>query len=139
MLARAYQDTTAFDHAADGLLQPTRIPRRRAIVSAEATDDAFRQKLRNEMSGTSRLDDEAAAELNNRVAKQIVEQIVKEPIAAGGTMSDVMMLCESVIVGVFLECFQFGSDVKVLNLIVGRVKERLAKVRLEDLKPKGNG
>jgi hypothetical protein len=91
------------------------------------------------MSGNSRLDDDAAAELHNRLAKQIVEQIVKEPIAAGGTMSDVMLLCESVLVGVALGCFQLGSDIKVLDAIVGRVKERLAKVRLEDLKPKGNG
>ena len=29
--------------------------------------------------------------------------------------------------------------VKVLDLIVGRVKERLARVRLEDLDVKGNG
>ena len=91
------------------------------------------------MSGKSRLDDDAAAELHNRLAKQIVEQIVKEPIAAGGTMSEVMLLCESVLVGVALGCFQLGSDIKVLDAIVGRVKERLAKVRLEDLKPKGNG
>jgi hypothetical protein len=92
-----------------------------------------------EMSGKPGLDDVAAAELHNRLAKQIVDQIVKEPIAAGGTMSDVMMLCESVLVGVVLGCLPYGHDVKVLDLIVGRVKDRLAKVRLEDLEPKGNG
>jgi hypothetical protein len=91
------------------------------------------------MSGKPRLDDEAGAELHNRLAKQIVEQIVKEPIAAGGTMSDVMMLCESVLVGVVLGCFQLGSDVKVLDVIVGRVKQRLARARLEDLETKGSG
>ena len=64
---------------------------------------------------------------------------MKEPIAAGGTMSDMMMLCESVFVGVVLGCFQLGSDVKVLDLIVGRVKERLARIRLEDIDAKGNG
>jgi hypothetical protein len=92
-----------------------------------------------EMSGTTKLDDEAAAELHNCLAKQIVDQIVKEPIASGGTMSDVMMLCESVLVGVVLGCLPLGHDVKVLDLIVGRVKERLARVRLEDLDAKGNG
>ena len=91
------------------------------------------------MSGKPGLDDEAAAELHNRLAKQIVDQIVKEPIAAGGTMSDVMMLCESVLVGVVLGCLPLGHDVKVLDLIVGRVKERLARARLEDLDAKGNG
>jgi hypothetical protein len=54
-------------------------------------------------------------------------------------MSDVMMLCESVLVGVVLGCLPLGHDVKVLDLIVGRVKERLARVRLEDLDAKGNG
>jgi len=91
------------------------------------------------MSGKSQLDDEARAELHNRLAKQVVEQIVKEPIAAGGTMSDVMILCESVLVGIVLGCFQLGSDVKVLDLIVGRVKQRLARIRLEDLETKGSG
>jgi hypothetical protein len=91
------------------------------------------------MSGRARLDDETAAELHNRLAKQIVDQIVKEPIASGGTMSDVMMLCESVLVGVVLGCLPLGHDVKVLGLIVGRVKEQLARVRHEDLDAKGNG
>ena len=54
-------------------------------------------------------------------------------------MSDVMMLCESVLVGVLLECFKLGDDVKMLDLIAGRVKERLAKARLEDLETKGSG
>ena len=60
-------------------------------------------------------------------------------LAAGGPMSDVMMLCESVLVGVVLGCFQLGSDVKAFDLIVTRVKERLARVRLEDLETKGSG
>jgi hypothetical protein len=91
------------------------------------------------MAEKSRIDDMAAAELHNRLAKHIVSQIVSEPIAAGGTMSDVMMLCESVLVGVVLGCFQHGSDVKAFDLIVSRVKERLAKIRLEDLETKGSG
>ena len=37
------------------------------------------------MSGKSKSDDEAAAELHNRLGKQIVEQTVNEPVAAGGT------------------------------------------------------
>ena len=48
------------------------------------------------MNRKQKLDDEAAAELPNRLAKQIIEQIVKEPIAACGSLSDVMTLCESV-------------------------------------------
>jgi hypothetical protein len=51
----------------------------------------------------------AAAERHNRLAKQIVSEIVYAPICDGGTMSDVMMLCESVLVGVLLECFKLGD------------------------------
>jgi hypothetical protein len=82
-------------------------------------------------------DDEAAAELHNRLAKRIVSMIVHEQIAAGGTVSDIMFLCESVLVGVVLGCFQLGSDERALDAIVSRVKERLAKVRLEALEMKG--
>lgn len=85
------------------------------------------------------LDEAARAELHNRLAKQIVTQIVDEPIAAGGSMSDVMVLCESVLVGVVLGCFRLGSDVKALDLIVGRAKERLARIRLEGVDAKGSG
>jgi hypothetical protein len=91
------------------------------------------------MADKSKLDDMAAAELHNHLTKQIVSQIVNEPIAAGGTMSDVMMLCESVLVGVVLGCLQLGSDVKAFDLIVARVKERLAKIRLEDFETRGSG
>lgn len=85
------------------------------------------------------LDIEAATELHNRLIEKIVRTMVEEPIAAGGTMSDIMMLCESVLVGVMVQCFQLGSDVKMLDVIVGRVKERLAKVRLEGIETKGTG
>jgi hypothetical protein len=91
------------------------------------------------MAQKARFNDVAATELHNRLANRIVSQIVNEPIAAGGTVSDVMMLCESVLVGVVLGCFQLGNDVKAFDLIVTRVKERLAKVRLEDLEAKGSG
>jgi hypothetical protein len=87
----------------------------------------------------SKLDDVAATEVHNRLAKQIVSQIVNEPIAAGGNISDVMVLCESVLVGVVLRCFQLGRDEQAFDLIVGRVKDRLAKIRLEDLETKGSG
>ena len=35
----------------------------------------------------------AAAERHNRLAKQIISEIVYAPICDGGSMSDVMMLC----------------------------------------------
>ncbi len=91
------------------------------------------------MTTKRELTDEAWAELHNRLAIQIVTQIVNEPIDAGRTVSGVMMLCESILVGVVLGVFQLGSDVKALDAIVSRVKERLAIIRLEDLEIKGRG
>lgn len=85
------------------------------------------------------LDTEAATELHNRQVMKVIALIVDEPIAAGGTVSDIAMLCESVLVGVVLRCFQLGSDVKALDVIVGRVRERLAKIRLEDIQTIGSG
>ena len=52
------------------------------------------------MTAESDLEHVAAAERHNRLAKQIVSEIVYAPICDGGSMSDVMMLCESVLVGV---------------------------------------
>ena len=92
---------------------------------------------KTERDKSSVRDDGAAAELHNRLAKRIVSMIVHEQIAAGGTISEIMFLCESVLVGVVLGCFQLGSDERALDAIVSRVKERLAKVRLEALEMKG--
>jgi hypothetical protein len=94
---------------------------------------ARRDSSGREMDQKSKLDDVTATEVHNRLAKQIVSRIVNEPIAASGNISDVMLLCESVLVGAVLGCFQLGGDVKAFDLIVGHVKDRLAKIRLEDL------
>lgn len=85
------------------------------------------------------IDGLAATELHNRLAKEIVAQIVKEPIAAGGTIADILILCESVLVGVVVECFQLGSDAKILDMIVARAKDRLARAQLGDIETKGRG
>jgi hypothetical protein len=87
----------------------------------------------------SRLDNVPTTDLHNRLAIQIVSLIVNEPTAAGGTLSDILALCESVLVGVVLRCCELGGDEIVLDAVVARVKERLAKARLEDLEAKGSG
>ena len=69
------------------------------------------------MTGQSHLDAKAAAELHNRVANQVVSQILNETRAAGGSHSDLLVICESVLVGVIVECFKLGHDSKVIDLI----------------------
>ena len=85
------------------------------------------------------LDGLAATELHNRLAKEIVAQIVTQPIAAGGTMADVLTLCESVLVGVVVECFPIGSNAKILDMIVRRARDRLARTQLGNIETRGEG
>jgi hypothetical protein len=82
---------------------------------------------------------EAAAKLRNRAARQIVAEILNETRAAGGSYADLLVICESVLVGVVVECFRLGHDAKVIDLIFTAAKPRLAKVQVEDLEAKGNG
>jgi hypothetical protein len=89
------------------------------------------------MTENSSLSAEAATELHNRVSRQVVEQIINETKAAGGSYSDLLVICESVLVGVVVGCFRLGYDSRVIDLLFTAAKERLAKVRLEDLHANG--
>jgi hypothetical protein len=89
------------------------------------------------MTENSSLSAEVATELHNRVARQVVAQIINETKAAGGSYSDLLVICESVLVGVVVGCFRLGHDSRVIDLLFTAAKERLAKVQLEDLHAKG--
>jgi len=89
------------------------------------------------MTMNSDLSAEAATELHNRVARQAVAQIINETKAAGGSYSGLLVICESVLVGVVVECFRLGQDSKVIDLVFTAAKDRLARLRLEDLDAKG--
>lgn len=83
------------------------------------------------------LSPEAATELHNRVARQVVAQIINETKAAGGSYSDLLVICESILVGIVVECFRLGHDSKVIDLVFTAAKDRLARARLVDLDAKG--
>ena len=85
------------------------------------------------------MDQTAAADLHNRLARELVSRIASERFAAGDPINDVLNLCEEVLLGVLLSRFDLGRDAKALDLIAMRVKERLNKVRSEDLKIRGGG
>lgn len=76
-------------------------------------------------------------EIHNRIAGQIVASIVKPPLEAGGEFTDVLVVLESVIVGVVLMGVKLGGDDKVLDVVIERVRERLAKERLGKIDPAG--
>lgn len=77
------------------------------------------------------------AELHNEIAGQIVASIVKPPIEAGGDFVDVLVLLESVIMGVMLATARLGGDELLLDKVVERVKERLAEQRLGGMEMAG--
>lgn len=77
------------------------------------------------------------AALHNELAGKIVASIVRPPLEAGGDTKDVMVLCESVLVGVALTCIKLGGDEKVLDVMIDAAMERLAEIRLDDLPAAG--
>jgi hypothetical protein len=68
-------------------------------------------------------------EIHNQIAGPIVASIVRPVIEAGGKMTDVLVVLESVILGVMLFGVKTGGDEKVLDEVVLHVKERLSALR----------
>ena len=78
-------------------------------------------------------------EVHNQLAGQIASQIVRGPLESGGSLTDVLVLAESVMVVVALATIRLGGDEKVLDVMFAATKERLAEVRLKGIKTEGNG
>lgn len=79
------------------------------------------------------------SKLHNRLAGQIVASIVRPVLNGGGSETDVLVLLESVTVGVALAIIKLGGDERVLDVVHERAKERLAKLRLTGIEPQGRG
>jgi hypothetical protein len=77
-------------------------------------------------------------EIHNRLAGEIVRQIVTPPLEAGGEFTDVLVVLESVILGVMLVGVKLGGDEIVLDEVVKAVKARLAEQRLGNITPAGS-
>lgn len=75
--------------------------------------------------------------LHNLVAGEIVASIVRPVLTTGGSIEDVMVLTETVLVGVALACVKLGGDEKVLDVMVDAARQRLADIRLKDIETKG--
>jgi hypothetical protein len=69
------------------------------------------------------------SDLHNELVGKIVAQIVKPPLEAGGGVTDVLVLLESVILGIVLMVVKLGGDEIVLDHVVDAVKRRLAEAR----------
>lgn len=78
-------------------------------------------------------------ELHNKLAGEVVASIVRPILGGGGATEDVMVLTESVLVGVALVCIKLGGDNLVLEVMFERAKRRLAELRLTEIEPAGRG
>lgn len=77
-------------------------------------------------------------DVHNAVAGRLVKAIVGSVFTSGGSVTDVMVMTESVLTGVALACIKFGGDELVLDAIVDRARQRLAEIRLGDIAPGGS-
>lgn len=76
--------------------------------------------------------------LHNRLAGQIVRQIVKPTIDAGGDYTAVLVLLESVAAGTIHAVSKLGGDEIVLDVFMKGVSERLAALRLGPIQTGGS-
>ncbi len=78
------------------------------------------------------------ADLHNKLAGEIVISIVKPILSSGGSWTDVMVLTESVLVGVCLAGVKLGGDEKMLDIMTRNVRKRMAEIRLTDIETMGS-
>jgi hypothetical protein len=76
-------------------------------------------------------------EIHNRDVGLLIKAVIKPTLEAGGSFFDVLVLLESIVVGVIMFGIKAGGDEHVLDVLVERIKERLAEQRLKDTDPKG--
>lgn len=76
---------------------------------------------------------------HNASAGDIVSSIIAPIIKGGGSTTDIMVLTESILVGVALYCIKTGGDEIVLDTMVKGAKDRLAEIRQKETEGNGNG
>lgn len=76
-------------------------------------------------------------QIHNRDAGDIVKDIVRPTLEAGGQMTEVLVLLESVVVGVVLMAVKLGGEEIVLDQVIDGARKRLAEQRLGGIETKG--
>lgn len=72
-------------------------------------------------------------EIHNRDAGRIVAEIVRPTLDAGGEITDVLVLLESIVTGVLTVAVKLGGDNEVLDIFIAGVRQRMAEIRLGDV------
>jgi hypothetical protein len=80
---------------------------------------------------------ETQREIHNRLAGELVKTIVETPIEAGGKMTDVLVLLESVVTGVLTVAIKMGGDDSVIPIFNKNIKDRMAYIRILQMPPAG--
>lgn len=78
----------------------------------------------------------AKADLHNRIATEMIMKL-RDALEQDATIPELLVIGESVIVGMALVCIKLGGDNTVLDVMFDRAKERLAEIRLKNIKPGG--
>jgi hypothetical protein len=78
-------------------------------------------------------------DVHNELAGKIVRSIFEPIYENGGSPQDILIITESVVLGVMLAIVKFGGDDFVLDTMVDGVKRRLSEERLRHLPPQGRG
>jgi hypothetical protein len=76
-------------------------------------------------------------EIHDRHAGEIVKRIVRLTLDAGGDITDVLALLESVVTGVLTVAVKRGGDQPVLDVFIEGVHQRMAQVTLGNLPTQG--
>ena len=79
------------------------------------------------MAITPKLYCAASGRLLIHLSRQLVSLTLSQPIARGGTVLEALMLCRVASLGIVLQLIGLGRDLKLLEIIVGWLKERLAQ------------
>lgn len=77
-------------------------------------------------------------DVHNENVGKIVRSIVSPIILSRGTTTDIMVLTESILVGIALACIKLGGDEIVLDVMFEAAKGRLAEIRLKDIETRGD-
>lgn len=80
---------------------------------------------------------DARCPVTPEMVQAIVEAIVAQPLLAGGTFLDVIVLLKMVNVGVLLASVQVGGDDEVIEKMMGMVKVGVAEYRLRARRTEG--
>ena len=79
-----------------------------------------------------------ATRRHNDLATDLVTRLVRGTIGAGGDVIETLIVLESVVAGVCLTIVRLGGDEVVIDALMERVKARVAKLRLKDIKTEGS-